>query len=157
MNLPPVDFALSFWEILSEDKRTKAGRLTDAGWKGLTMCSISNHERKIIKRFLANLRKPDYALDHCVSFDDGHPKIGTFRQNQICAWFRKEEAFNDCVAILRSIPTRSVEFAIPQMSKPLLGVLRPLNYRTIPGADRMMVSVEANHATLQIAKDLGEE
>lgn len=120
------------------------------------MCSISNHERKIIRRFLATLRKPDYALDHCLSFDDDHPKIGEFRQNQMCVWFRKEGAVEDCVAILRSIPTRSVEFTVSEMCGPLAAILRPVNYRILRGPDLMLVSAEANHQTLQAARDFGE-
>lgn len=91
-----------------------------------------------------------------MTFDDCHPKIGEFRQNQICAWFRKEQAFNDCVAILRSIPTRSVEFVVPEMSKPLASLLRPLNYRVMRGSNHLMISVEATHETLQAARDFGD-
>lgn len=152
----PDSLALAFWQLRADDRRTKAGRLADAGWLGLTACSLSRKERGVLNTFLKTLRRPDYALCHCVTFDDGHPKLGTYRQNQICAWFRKEQAFNDCVAILRSIPTRSVEFVIPEMSKPLAGLLRPLNYRLLRGSDNMLISVEATHTTLQAARDFGE-
>ena len=147
--------ALAFWSLRSDDLRTKAGRLQNAGWQGLTACSISRRERDLFNGYLTTLRRPDYALMHGMSFDDCDARIGEFRQNQVCIWFRKERAFEDCFAILRSIPMRSVEFVVNEVEEPLRKLLRPLNYRMLKGSNGTLVSVVANIATLQAAQDFG--
>lgn len=150
--------ALAFWTLKSTDLRTKAGRLCDAGWQGLTACSISRKERQIINEYLKTLRRPDFCMMHCVTFDDGDLRIGAYRQNQICVWFRKEAAFEDCFKVLRSIPERSVEFVVPRMTTTLTKLLKPLNHRLIRGSDgTLLVSVVATLETLEIAREYDQD